>query len=812
MNEKISITEEKVTAKKYYFYKYWPILILLCSIIISLILYINKVDIKCLENMMVADIIIALMPLVFTIITLSLSFSRETIYGQPISQIRKIRKDKHFKFKEMIGLNISIFILLTIFEILSLTIQVWALDIVSAIYCILFCHQEVPILTKSNSSIKKIIKKSGYLDELSKFSDYFDGATSDGKITFDIIQAILLSDGIVSAYNSFKTKKFGKNIILLDNLLSLQNSFLFKCIENKKYLSAASISLYKGIDILQATEMAFSNLDSCILSKKDFNYIDIVKSSKSYYQITRSIFSLHSLMNEIKLEDKFKSRLVGLLHSCFIKISLGNPTDDEKKFVYRILNNMIVHTISKKETWFIEAVRDSGFESKFISYSLDYFYFITMYLFYVSNIEKKASNEIKENIIRFILEDCNGLNSEKGDNIMSIFNYNWNSKEFDEMANLLPNLLTIFNSCEEYFIWFQPLKMRSWSSDDGGFDKRFIIKNWFILLLASSVFLDFKYETIESIFENLRVEDKKILMLTLNDCFISEGKFVTKEADFEYAKFYNAYLYFNEEILNRAPFKQIVAYVQKYNKAEIVENINKNIKTREDFQDYKNLLVSKLNETVKKMDIYDSNVKIDFSKNYCYTFLFTSESSNQFVEGIVKGYKNSIERLVYEEVKKRKFLMKEIKSSNAEKIADLIIRNNYTYCNNSCYLFYVFKVPQNKRDQIYKIQHKSICLPNSCYWKENALKINLVCNEEKTIVRSLTRDEINRKIDEEYSQVDGLYKYSKYQCDNRSIFVSREELIDILSKQYFYACIVFNYKIEIDNKSIISIYKKEEKD
>ena len=211
--------------RRYFLFKYWPFIILFCSAVISLIFYMSKVDIDEPKNTMLTDIIIPLMSLIFTIITLSLSLSSETIYGMPFNLIRKIRKDKHFELKEMIYLNILIVVLLTVFGILGFTIQVWSMGIISIIYCVMFCSQEIPLLSKDNSYVKKIIRDSGYLGEISKYNDYYDGATSDGKITLDIIQSIVLSDGIVSAYNSFKTSDESKNIIILDNLLSLQNNF-----------------------------------------------------------------------------------------------------------------------------------------------------------------------------------------------------------------------------------------------------------------------------------------------------------------------------------------------------------------------------------------------------------------------------------------------------------------------------------------------------------------------------------------------------------------------------------------------------------
>lgn len=60
-------------------------------------------------NEPVADAIISMLPMIFTIITIALSLPSETIYGVPATTFRKLRKDWHFTFVEMIMITIAIF-------------------------------------------------------------------------------------------------------------------------------------------------------------------------------------------------------------------------------------------------------------------------------------------------------------------------------------------------------------------------------------------------------------------------------------------------------------------------------------------------------------------------------------------------------------------------------------------------------------------------------------------------------------------------------------------------------------------------------
>ena len=101
-------------------------------------------------NKPVADAIISMLPMIFTIITIALSLPSETIYGVPATTFRKLRKDWHFTFVEMIMITIAIFLFYTISAILKKSLVIWCLDLISIVYSILFVVQEMPILLKNS--------------------------------------------------------------------------------------------------------------------------------------------------------------------------------------------------------------------------------------------------------------------------------------------------------------------------------------------------------------------------------------------------------------------------------------------------------------------------------------------------------------------------------------------------------------------------------------------------------------------------------------------------------------------------------------
>ena len=155
--------------------KYIPLLIVIIFFILSFFVYDYKAIVKDGTYQIVpiyffqiderfdipaADIIISLLPIIFTRITISLSLPAESILGVKNTVFRRIRKDYHFRFIEMIVITILIFALFTISSILSKTFIIWLLDFISIYYSLRFVCQEIPLLVQDEKHILKIVKKN----------------------------------------------------------------------------------------------------------------------------------------------------------------------------------------------------------------------------------------------------------------------------------------------------------------------------------------------------------------------------------------------------------------------------------------------------------------------------------------------------------------------------------------------------------------------------------------------------------------------------------------------------------------------------
>ena len=93
------------------------------------------------------------------------------------------------------------------------------------------------------------------------------------------------------------------------------------------------------------------------------------------------------------------------------------------------------------------------------------------------------------------------------------------------------------------------------------------------------------------------------------------------------------------------------------------------------------------------------------------------------------------------------------------------------------------------------------------FWKEEGIRFNLIFNKNFIFEENLTNAEINAKIDKEYTVTNGLYKFNSNGASN-DIFISRDQLYDIIDKNYRNYKIIFELYLKIQNDDIIQVAKK----
>ena len=781
-----------------FFVKYGLFIILIMPMILSKIQMNNQTIIsKIGDNYLIdiAVIIVSLLPMIFTILVVALSLPSEKIYGITAIEFRNLRNWKTFSFLEMVIITIFIFVFYSIFKICNQIIYIWALNIIAIIYSILFVCQEVPILTKKERTILNIAKKSWY----ERLRDPYALYKKEYKNLNIVIQNLVLDKGIVCIYKNFQKKNI-KNDQLLNFLLDTYNDYFFELTDKIDLILNSSDNQHNGTSIVKAVDMSFSDLKDLTTFNDDFNIVEIYGDSKHFYHLTRLLFNLRIVTNKYNAKEKFDKSLNQLLSKIFFSINYGNLLEENLDFLYSFLNAIIKITISQNEIWFLQAIRNSNYNSFILHCSDDeYFYFISMYLYYLIHYDLRVPSTLKGDIMKFIKEEADGINAD-GSNWLSVFQHQLDYTNYSHIVQILPKLLKILK--DDITPWYQPKHCISWSSADGWFSKEFIMRCWLELLIFNYNNYQFNDDIFDKIIDKLDKTEKNILAVELNNHWIKNNTIDIRLKETSFLSFYNSKQDThpcdeNNYIMKLKNLATSVIY------DELKNEFDEHQKQDEDLAKIKQKFINGFKNTITNFSIIDENIKLDKEKFVCYDLLCDTRWSDELVDNYVKKFDDSFKNLIYENIKADSNIIKEsVNDSNKEKVFEKLLK--YDFMSGNGYVLYKY-FSDEKLLELNIIKKSDLFLPQVTFYNEGAIKINLECDEEKSFVRKLNSNEINTIIDRDYKVFNGLYKYCESSDDSRSIFITREQVFKLIEKKYFYSRIVFRYKIVYDYNNIYII-------
>lgn len=349
-----------------------------------------------IDYILSSEIILILLPTILTILSIVLSLPNELVCGIDMNSFRKLSKRKNYNFLEMLIVSITIFVLYSLSSVLELIFPIWILSIISIIYTIIFLIQEIPLLLKNKDYILNIIEQ-GYKK---------DKTNDDLK---EAIQYLLMKDGMKYVYSNLKDEDNEYNKVLIEFLLSLQNDFLWNYLENISEDLKSYNTEYKEINIIEALEKLLGSIEDILNLPSEMNILEIYENEDHFYHVTRSMFSINRVINYFKLENK-NQKYANLFNSIFTSIRVHKESPRIKRFYYKILNAILINTLSEGKLWFVELLRDYSFREGFIlGGSIEYMVFISNYLYYLVYLENDLTKDSKDKIIKFVNESANKL-------------------------------------------------------------------------------------------------------------------------------------------------------------------------------------------------------------------------------------------------------------------------------------------------------------------------------------------------------------------------------------------------------------------
>lgn len=772
--------------------------IFITIIIISCVLECkNIIKIKdFLGNNLVFDIIIELLPVIITIISISISLKKEEIYGVTMNEFA-ILANKMFSFFHMVIIMLVSFILYTIFRLFSTNLPSLVLIIVVLMYTLIFSYQEIPLLTQNKRIIKKIIKRAY---KKRNPSDLLLQQRDENTLA-KIIQNMILTEGIKTSYISLnKNKKC--NIELVDDLLDYQNEYILNAIADLKILPNNFNGTYGEIELTKAIKIGYENVIS--LLKNDFLKTESVDFNiYNVRKLTIAMLNLHKIcevLNHQNVENDMMDKIILRV------LTSGSFVENSNNKLLSFVISMSVSSLRKGEIWFIKYLRDNALypEIIFSFESNQLGLFISIFIAHLLN-KNLLSKQNEKNIKAFLNESVKRTNG---------YGRNWNQLLSDmliypptnELLNSINTLLMMYNSIFDISYYFP----YNYTIVDmaNNFTKENIIEAW-LEMIFSSPFLNMNTinieETIKDVINQFTAEERELLVNTLTNKWIRNEKFNINYK----TSFLNNFGNCSSKIELTLNGQRIFNYLVKCRKKFYLENKIENNKNKDNIGLTKKEISNSFIEFKKATPFFDENISINNEQSKCFVWTLKKfPNENEFLS-FLKLLQRSLKVFFRDQLKMRSHNLsvennvlteeqiEKILSFKPDKRSELIgiIRNN------------------SNLDSIYKIKYTENIpiLPSNFFYKNDAIKFNIEYDEEHSTIRKLTNDEIDQIIDNEYELINGSYRYYDFfGVQKGSILLTRSELKNLLQDEMRCLIIVFKIKIIVKQEECLWLNMKSD--
>ncbi len=780
--------------------RYIPFLLLIPTIILDIMIP-DKISIhKTTDN-----IISILLPMIFTILVIAISLPDKDIYGVRINEFRRYRVDNHFGFLEMIIVSIVIFIVHTIFSYFNYNLSIIVTYCISIIYAFLFVFQEVPVILENEKYLERCIKKI-----FQKSNNLVIKSGLEGKENkkFKILKKFLFTQGYDSVFKAIKTSDEKYNQDLLSNLLTINIDFLRTIEENKDFFVNASPEKIDGIEIIEAVSMSIANLESLLDMESDYSITKIYKDGDYHYWITKLIFALQSVTNSLGMQEMFKNHMYAIHRQLLSYTDYDNKGEIAENFVYKVLDNLMVYSISENEMWFLELMRDSSYNSQFFYGSKkSHFMLIAFYLFYLINDDRRVTVYLKGELEKFMSSNSTGLNSD-GVSWKRLVAFQMEHNSISELIMILPEILKEHRICDFPFSWYYPPNRNSWCSSEGNFSSDYIINLWLEVVVYSINSYDYRSGDINKMFEKLTMKEKSSLINEVSK-YVKESELIDFNQEHSVLSYYNCREYKEMPYRKSDLINDLLNIRQDY-LSEKTDEAYRDIKIADEefIELFEKLKAGFMNSATKNV-FYSNEVSLKRKNLRYFATLCETKYKDSFVDMYIKNFDSMISKFINDEIVCNISIHKEQMS---EVIKKSVIKRlkKFKYKNRRDYIWSKYSLSNEEKDVLNAIQHIDVFLQGNYYWKDKAIQFNVELENDKCSVRKLTSDEINKLIDNDYKIKDGLYKYSEYNDEKSSFYMTREKLYSLLEKRYFYIRLVFNSKIKIDTEKIMLIVKDDE--
>ena len=735
-------------------------------------------------------IIGTLLPCVVTILSISLSLSKEKIYGATRSEINDMRSGYVPSFTHVSIIRCVLFGLSFLFQILDLRVTNYVLEGVSLFYCASFCYQNIPIMAHSKKAIGKILKKN-YLNVSRTHSLFETEATN----TFNYrIETIVVTEGINTAYKMLDSKGIEKSA-MMDFLMWHQNKLFEDVTESISNKLNNYQSTYNDLDIISAINKGYENINAV------FEIVPTCKEIKiQYYQITRRLYALHRLCTTLGLGEKEASNVTEFINKTNFIIDYSSSPSPVR---LSVVVSRIASTLNDGEVWFLDYLKCSSIYPS-LRFNLNQFplgFFISRIFHYLLKNEMLGDAE-KKRLSDFI----NGKeNNDEGEKWKEFFCQEIECPQSADISNSISRFLVFYKSVPETVFYFRGSKKQTVFEGDIGFTMAEVFHDWLLLIFASDWFgLD--SSELPFVLDKLKEDEQKALADELSKNWLLKGK-LRDDIDVTFLNTFGldrSGLISGKRLQNET-VDSLVSFHDNFYKQH-VDVVNPKVDTSECSEQ----IINDFEGTIEKNSFYDSSLTIEDKTIHSIRFILREKNFERGLKAIASQFPSHLRSLICREVQKHLNIKKKVNVDYYYSNEDVrkIIESNSNLCSSK-YRLREYANNQNSKykNEIEKLHIKQVPgLIGDIYFKVGDIRFNAQIDRENSIVRPYSREELDQIIAEEYSPFDnGLYRYSdESQDETHDYYVTKEELINQLRKTRYYVAIFYTYVVKLNTNNILT--------
>lgn len=716
------------------------------------------------------QIITAISSLVVSVIGISISLQNDEYFGIKISKLYTLRVEKHFSILQIIVISIILCVINLFYYMIDLYVAAITVSVISVAFAIIVACVEVPIMSKDEKAIIKILKNNLLFNHNNK--------NESSKELKDAVKYLLCHNNLKDTFNELKSDDEEYNKALFFKLLEFQHDIAFrlKSILDEQILYEVSGSLLE-------------NVFDVILNVFEFDDTFYKEIEKNKYLLTRVLFRLEETP---AIQKRLREKISGLCQLLTFTQHLKVP---DTNFLAYIVIILVSETVKQGDFGIIKALRKEysslmhNFRKEDVS--VDIFAIVSMHLYYLCNSDARIPTELKKDIIYFINEEAYIEEFHRIESWKTLFNnmlqeFNVNFENFIKLGLLLSDSL-------EY--WIYDNRAHFVILHSGYF------VNWYLTnLLSSSRIRLFDFSKL-----NINFTEIKHYIKSFGDnCLDENGQFIITD------EMMNIVCFYDEESKRLEKFQAFENTHHKFfnyiNELKI-ESVNKETEQVRNisFEEFSEEIKSDITNILVKEWGYNNSIDITNPKRSFAVLIEMFPDAINFKESILDYCRESVLFDIKNAIKSKKIY----NDDSFEDNVIILLNKKLKYATEnikSVIPDYYIHNEELKQRYIEKCQSleefDSRFLSTSTVVVENGFGFNFTVNSVD--IRKLKESELSEQVSK-YQRTDGQYVFN-------GAFMPKEEITKIVNEKFIVITVVIQHQVNSSDDTVFELFPYNKSD